>query len=134
MLNLSDSQRMADFHFHLLLWRAVSVSDNGDNTAQLHPEGIQNEAKWAKHTRDFKLTLNWVWDLSGSVDPSNHLLMCCVIFPCRLFFFLRIILGILWGFCIIPSGNHFKWRLKRDMRNGTYLSHVVLGNKFFLIK
>lgn len=28
---------MSDFHLHLLLWCTISVADDGDNTAQLHP-------------------------------------------------------------------------------------------------
>lgn len=71
----------------------------------------------AKHTRDFKQTLNWVWDLSGPKQPSVNVLCH---FPITTFFPLRIILGILWGCGIIPSGNNFKWRLKREMKNGTY--------------
>lgn len=38
MLNPRDLQRMSDLHFHLLLWCAISMADDGDDTAQLHPE------------------------------------------------------------------------------------------------
>lgn len=35
----TDSQRVSDFHLHFLFGGAVSVADDGDDTAQLHPVG-----------------------------------------------------------------------------------------------
>lgn len=51
MLSAGDLQRMSDLHFHLLLRCAISMSDDGDNAAQFHPEK-KNKSADTKETDD----------------------------------------------------------------------------------
>lgn len=69
---------VADFHLHLLLGGSVSMSDDGDDAAQLHPKEDQSSSRGqpgaGRHADDQLLRLTWslkLWERWGCLLPRS---------------------------------------------------------------
>lgn len=76
-LSRRDLQRMSDLHFHLLLWCAITMADDGNNTAQLHPEEIRGgDGARLKCSRNSGISLfppaNLPHDLNRTWKSAQH--------------------------------------------------------------